>query len=136
MFSFTFCSIVINTTIFSTNHVHIVSFSKNFEFIQNADFLKLTIEENEKLIDYTAAQIETKEGADSSYAFTAPGANEPTFWVDYYYGDGETTEHFVWTIGEKLSLESKGYVKINAQRCSRAVPAHDDDPDRAARSSR
>ena len=79
----------------------------NFEFIQNADFLKLTIEENEKLIDYTAAQIETKEGADSSYAFTAPGANEPTFWVDYYYGDGETTEHFVWTIGEKLSLERK-----------------------------
>ena len=74
----------------------------NFEFIENADYIKLNVGG----VDYTTAQIATKEGANSSYAFTAPGAAEPTHWLDYYYGDGETTERFVWTIGENVSMEN------------------------------
>ena len=73
----------------------------NFEFIENADYIKLNVGG----VDYTTAQVETKEGANSSYAFTAPGADEATFWLDYFYGDGETTERFVWTFGENVSIE-------------------------------
>ena len=55
-------------------------------------------------VDYTTAMTEdTEEG--SSYTFTAPEADEPTFWLDYYYGDGETTERFVWTFGENVSSD-------------------------------
>ncbi|MBR5318019.1 MAG: hypothetical protein IKU46_00265 [Peptococcaceae bacterium] len=71
----------------------------NFEFIQNADCITLT--KNGEV--YTTAQIAPKDGADSSYAFTAQGALEPTFWLDYYYGDGKTTEKFIWTFGEDVS---------------------------------
>ena len=56
---------------------------------------------------YTTNQIETKEGATASYEFTAPEAAEATFWLDYYYGDGMTTEKFVWTFGENLSLANR-----------------------------
>lgn len=73
----------------------------NFEFIENADYIKLNVGG----VDYATAQVETKEGTTSSYTFTAPGATEPTFWLDYFYGDGETTERFVWTFGENVSME-------------------------------
>ena len=72
----------------------------NFEFIENADYIKLNVAG----ADYTTKMTEnTDEG--SKYTFTAPGASEPTFWLDYYYGDGETTERFVWTFGETVTME-------------------------------
>ena len=73
----------------------------NFEFIENADYIKLNVAG----VNYTTAQVEAEEGANSSYTFTAPNATEPTFWLDYYYGNGETTERFVWTFGENVSME-------------------------------
>ena len=71
----------------------------NFEFIQDASVITLNVGG----VDYVTAQIDTKEDADSSYSFTARGASEPTFWLDYYYGDGETTERFIWTFGEDVN---------------------------------
>ena len=71
----------------------------NFEFIQNPAFITLTVGNTV----YTTAQVETKEGYDFSLAFTAPNAEEPTFWLDYTYGDGQTSEMFVWTFGENIS---------------------------------
>ena len=70
----------------------------NFEFIQDASVINLNVAG----VDYITTQVDTKEGATSSYAFTKPNASEPTFWLDYYYGDGETTERFVWTFGEDV----------------------------------
>ncbi|MBO5645646.1 MAG: VWA domain-containing protein, partial [Clostridia bacterium] len=73
----------------------------NFEFIEDAACITLNVGGK----DYTTAQTsDTEEG--SSYAFTAPEAAEPTFWLDYTYGDGETTEKFIWTFGENVSLEN------------------------------
>ena len=71
----------------------------NFEFIQNPEFVTLTV----GTTVYTTAQVETKEGYDFSLAFTAPNASEPTFWLDYTYGNGQTSEMFVWTFGENIS---------------------------------
>ena len=72
----------------------------NFEFIENADYIKLVVGGK----DYITTMIsDTEEG--SSYAFAKEEGAEPTFWLDYYYGDGETTERFVWTFGENVSLE-------------------------------
>ena len=72
----------------------------NFEFVQEAEAMTLTVGG----VAYTTAKVDAKEGATSSYTFTAPEATEPTFWLDYYYGDGETTERFVWTFGESVYL--------------------------------
>ena len=95
----------------------------NFEFIENADYIKLNVGG----VDYTTAQVAAKEGANSSYAFTAPGASEPTFWLDYYYGNGkapvynvddeliEDGERFVWTFGENVSLERLAHLTYKLQ---------------------
>ena len=57
-------------------------------------------------IAYVATEIlPANEGATASYAFTAPGAAKPAFTVDYFEGDGTTTERFVWYFYEKV--ESK-----------------------------
>ncbi len=72
----------------------------NFEFIEKADCINLVVGG----VDYVTSMTEDT-AAGSSYAFTAPGAAEPTFWLDYLYGDGETTEHFVWTFGENVSTD-------------------------------
>lgn len=72
----------------------------NFEFIENADYITLNVGGK----DYTTTKIEdTDEG--SKYTFAAEEGGKPTFWLDYFYGDGETTERFVWTFGENVSLE-------------------------------
>ena len=72
----------------------------DFEFITDAD----TIVMKKGDTVYTTTKLETpNEGADASYTFTAPGAEEPTFSMDYYYGNGKTTERFVWTFGENVS---------------------------------
>ena len=73
----------------------------NFEFIENAEYITLNVGG----VDYITTQIEANEGADSSYAFAASSDSEPTFWLDYYYGDGKISERFVWTFGENVSTE-------------------------------
>ena len=74
----------------------------NFEFITDANTIKLVVGG----VEYSTTELtETNEDADNSYEFKAPGAEEPTFWLDYYYGNGETTERFVWTFGENVSME-------------------------------
>ncbi len=71
----------------------------NFEFIQNPEYVTMTVGG----VEYTTTQIDAKAGFDFSLAFTAPGATEPTFWFDYTYGNGKTTEKFIWTFGENVS---------------------------------
>ncbi len=87
----------------------------NFEFIQDAETIKLVVGGNE----YTTERIEAKEGATASYQFTIKEmwnlAAEPTFWLDYYYGDGETTERFVWTFGENVSMENRASLTYKLQ---------------------
>ncbi|MBQ9934192.1 MAG: S-layer homology domain-containing protein [Ruminiclostridium sp.] len=87
----------------------------NYEFIEKAEYIKLTVGG----VDYTTAQTEnTDEG--SKYTFTAPGATKPTFWLDYYYGDGETTERFVWTFGENVSTENRASLTYKLQLTGKA----------------
>lgn len=78
----------------------------NFEFIQDPTTIKLVVGDYE----YTTEQIiPANEGATASYQFTTtePGKKSvPTFWLDYYYGDGVTTERFVWTFGEDVSMHN------------------------------
>lgn len=75
----------------------------NFEFVQDPGTIKLVKGVGEQATSYTTTQIATKEGATSSYEFTEVGGEGPTFWLDYYYGDGKTSEKFVWTFGEDIS---------------------------------
>ena len=42
-------------------------------------------------------------GATASYTFASAENAEPTFQMDYYYGNGTTEEHFIWTINENIS---------------------------------
>ena len=82
----------------------------NFEFIESADCINLVVGG----VDYITSKVsDTAEG--SSYTFTAPGATEPTFWLDYYYGDGETTERFVWTFGETVSTDRLAHLTYKLQ---------------------
>ena len=78
----------------------------NFDFIQ--EIANTDINEVIKLkyrdVEYTTKKLTTPtQGATSTYTFTAPGADESTFTLDYYYGNGTTTERFVWTFGEHIS---------------------------------
>jgi len=90
----------------------------NFEFIEDADHIKLNVGGD----DYTCVSADTAkytdengEAAKSSYAFIAPGATEPSFWLDYFYGDGKTTERIVWTFGENVSLVRKAALTYKLQ---------------------
>ena len=72
----------------------------DFDFIDEADSIVL---KNAKGT-YTTAKLETATaGFDSTYTFTAPGASEPTFTLDYFKGNGTTEEKFIWTFGESIS---------------------------------
>ena len=72
----------------------------NFDFVDSADKLILTVGN----VVYTTAKVDnTKADVTSTYTFTAPNATEPTFTLEYYQGNGTTTEHFVWTFGENVS---------------------------------
>ena len=72
----------------------------NFEFIEKAEYIKLVVGGVEYITKMTE---DTEEG--SKYTFTAPGATEYTFTLNYFYGNGETTEYFEWWFGENVSLE-------------------------------
>ena len=76
----------------------------NFQFINNPEYIKLTVGDVEYITQQISVTMDEEIGIiAASYAFTAPGAEEPTFWMDYTYGDGKTTEKFVWTFGENVS---------------------------------
>ena len=71
----------------------------NFDFMVDGK-ITLTVGGNE----YKTTKLETaKAGFDASYEFTAPGADEATFWLDYVKGNGTSEEKFIWTFGEDLS---------------------------------
>ena len=89
----------------------------NFEFIDEASTITLS----KGGVTYTTSKLETaKEGATSSYAFTAPGATEPTFWLDYYYGNGQDTEMFVWSFGEDASIYAPAQLSYKLQLIDKA----------------
>jgi uncharacterized surface anchored protein len=54
-------------------------------------------------VEYITTKIDKRNGADSSYSFKASNDSPATFWLDYYQGNGTTTERFVWTFGEDVS---------------------------------
>ena len=72
----------------------------DFDFIDEIENITLKVGQ----VEYTTTKLETaNEGYDSSYAFTAPEAEEPTFWLDYVKGNGTSEEMFKWTYGENVS---------------------------------
>ena len=74
--------------------------SYNFDFVDSDDKLILKVGNSV----YTTRKLESANGdATSSYVFTAPGAADATFTVDYFKGNGKDEEYFVWTIGEDVS---------------------------------
>ena len=88
----------------------------NFEFIDETSAIKLT----RGGVTYTTNKLETaKAGATSSYAFTAPGQSVPTFWLDYYYGNGTDAEKFQWTFGESASLYAPAQLTYKLQLIDR-----------------
>ena len=89
----------------------------NFEFIDDAS----TIVFSKGGVTYTTAKLDVaKEGATSSYAFTAPGATEPSFWLDYYYGNGTDTEKFIWSFGESASIYKPAQLTYKLQLIDKA----------------
>lgn len=103
----------------------------NFDFIDTADKLTLKVGS----VAYTAAKLEAAaEGATSSYEFTAPGAAEATFTLDYFKGNGTTEEHFVWTFNEpttKYAPVSLTYTLELIER-SEVTGTHDADTNQSA----
>ena len=72
----------------------------DFDFVNEAGKIALTV--GDKV--YVTAKVEnTNVGVTSTYSFTAPGAEEATFLLEYYKGNGTTEEHFVWIINENVS---------------------------------
>ena len=81
----------------------------NFDFLVNGK-ITLTVGTTE----YTTTKLETaKAGFDASYTFTAPGAAEATFTLDYVKGNGTTEEKFIWTFGE--DIQTFAPAKLNYQ---------------------
>ena len=93
----------------------------NFEFITDADTIVLTVGG----VQYITTQVTTKEGATASYVFTKEEGTEPTFWLDYYYGDGKTTEKFIWTFGENVTMENQTKLTYKLQLTNMANEAGD-----------
>ena len=89
----------------------------NFELVDEASAIELS----RGGVIYTTSKLETPmEGATSTYVFTAPGAAEPTFWMHYYRGNGETTERFVWRFGESVSTVSPAQLTYRLQLINRS----------------
>ena len=92
----------------------------NFEFITDANTLILKVGENVYDVVMTDSKVVEDRIIESSYSFTAPGGTEPTFWVKYYYGDGKTTERFIWKFGENVSLANKASLTYKLQLVDKA----------------
>ena len=96
----------------------------NFEFINNPEYITLTVGGVEYITDMISMEYVDFSGKilAASYAFTNPAAEEPTFWLDYSYGDGKTTEKFVWTFGEPVSLEKVASLTYKLQLTDKLDP--------------
>lgn len=90
----------------------------DFDFVQEVDTLELNVGN----MTYEAAEVSGAEGVTKTYEFTAQDATEATFKLEYYYGNGTTTERFVWTFGEDVSafapvsLRYQVYLKGKSER--------------------
>ena len=76
----------------------------NFEFIDmiNGEAKLPVLKVGNKT--YITTKLETAvEGATFSYVFAAEEGAEPTFAMDYYYGNGTTEEMFIWTFNENVT---------------------------------
>lgn len=76
----------------------------NFEFIDeiNGEAKLPVLKVGNKT--YVTTKLETAvEGATFSYVFAAEEGAEPTFTMDYYYGNGTTEEKFIWTFNENVT---------------------------------
>ena len=80
----------------------------NFEFINDAERITLYVGEYTYVTEMTSF-VKDEDGKiiSASYSFTKPGNDEATFWLDYDYGNGTTTEMFRWTFGEDASLVNR-----------------------------
>jgi len=88
----------------------------NFEFIKDAACVKLNVGG----VEYVTAQIEARDGADFSLEFTNPDSETASFWLDYYYGNGTTTEKFIWTFGENVTIFNKADLTYKLQLTEKA----------------
>ncbi|MBQ5841897.1 MAG: Cys-Gln thioester bond-forming surface protein, partial [Clostridia bacterium] len=80
----------------------------NFEFINDAERITLYVGEYTYVTEMTSFEKdEDGKIISASYSFTKPGNDEATFWLDYDYGNGTTTEMFRWTFGEDASLVNR-----------------------------
>jgi hypothetical protein len=91
----------------------------NFDFMVDGE-ITLTVGNTV----YTTAKLDAaKEGFDASYTFTAPGAAEPTFWVDYVKGNGTTEEKFIWTFGEDIQNFAPAHLNYQVELVECRMPA-------------
>ncbi|MBO7245137.1 MAG: Cna B-type domain-containing protein, partial [Clostridia bacterium] len=88
----------------------------NFEFINDENRIYLTVGDVQYVTKMTSSE---KDGngniVKASYSFTKPGNDKATFWLDYDYGNGTTTEMFKWTFGENVSLINKLSLEYDLQ---------------------
>ena len=79
----------------------------NFEFIDmiNGEAKLPVLKVGNKT--YITTKLEAAvEGATYSYVFAAEEGADPTFAMDYYYGNGTTEEMFVWTFNENVTKDA------------------------------
>jgi len=93
----------------------------NFEFIQDSSLLKLTVGD----VKYKTSVIGARNGATSSYAFAVEGA-EPTFWLDYFAGNGTDTEKFIWTFGETVVSSAPAKLTYKLQLIDKVEEAEEE----------
>ena len=80
------------------NYIGYVENDYNFDFLTDG-----TVTLKVGNTTYITKKLENPvNGATASYIFTNPEAAEATFTLDYYYGNGTTTEKFVWGFGENV----------------------------------
>ena len=94
----------------------------DFDFVDDAACITLSLGD----VKYTTtktANDPTKEGLTSTYVFTAPGADDPTFALEYFRGNGKDEEHFVWSFGESASNYNAANLEYKVELVSKSEAA-------------
>ncbi|MBE6933344.1 MAG: VWA domain-containing protein [Ruminococcaceae bacterium] len=100
--------------------------SYDFDFVDEAESVILTVGST----TYTTAKVDNvSEGVTSTYSFTAPGATEATFTVEYYKDNGTTGEHFVWIFGEDVSNFAPATLSYKVKLVSKSAIPGDHEAD-------
>ena len=90
----------------------------DYDFTGDLDKLVLKVGD----VVYKTAKIEeANNGADATYAFTAPGASKATFTLDYYKGNGTTEERFVWNFFESVKAGTPVSLTYQLELISRST---------------